>query len=190
MSIATPEHQPDLAALKETLKAVREAFPGEWNVELLGVGWVVMDADSNEVATFPGMSDDVQLAMAQHVASLDVPTLEALVNELERWQNNTLQASIARLESLSEAQTLRSRVKTLEEERGEWEAAVYRRAENTHRGIAKDAMTRAAAAEAKLERLNSWHQKGSLHIMDQGKICTGCGQAWPCDTRCLLDGGS
>lgn len=27
------------------------------------------------------------------------------------------------------------------------------------------------------------HQRGSLHIMDNGDICVGCGGRWPCETR-------
>ncbi len=36
--------------------------------------------------------------------------------------------------------------------------------------------------------LREHHVKGSLHIMDRGEVCTGCGQAWPCRDRQILEG--
>ena len=31
------------------------------------------------------------------------------------------------------------------------------------------------------------HQRGSLHVMDSGNICVGCGNQWPCRTKQLID---
>lgn len=31
-----------------------------------------------------------------------------------------------------------------------------------------------------VERLLELHQQGTLHIMDRGQICVGCGGQWPC----------
>ena len=33
-----------------------------------------------------------------------------------------------------------------------------------------------------VERLRALHKRGSLHIMDEGNVCVGCGGQWPCRT--------
>lgn len=31
-------------------------------------------------------------------------------------------------------------------------------------------------------RLLKLHRKGSLHVLDRGRVCIGCGASWPCPT--------
>lgn len=38
-----------------------------------------------------------------------------------------------------------------------------------------------------VSRLRSLHYQGSLHPMDQGQICIGCGGAWPCRTMIIVE---
>lgn len=33
-----------------------------------------------------------------------------------------------------------------------------------------------------VDRLLELHTQGSLHAMDQGNVCIGCGGQWPCST--------
>lgn len=42
------------------------------------------------------------------------------------------------------------------------------------------------ALETAVGKVLDFHQKGSLHIMDRGNICTGCGGQWPCTTRRII----
>lgn len=40
---------------------------------------------------------------------------------------------------------------------------------------------------ALLRDLNTLHQRGSLHILDRGDVCVGCGGQWPCRTRRIIE---
>lgn len=38
-----------------------------------------------------------------------------------------------------------------------------------------------------VEDLLTLHRRGSLHVMDHGGVCVGCGDQWPCRTRQIID---
>lgn len=46
------------------------------------------------------------------------------------------------------------------------------------------------ALRAQISAVRELHVRGSLHIMDGGNVCVGCGGQWPCRTIRALDGQS
>lgn len=34
--------------------------------------------------------------------------------------------------------------------------------------------------------LHALHRRGSLHVMDRGQVCVGCGGQWPCATEQVI----
>lgn len=38
-----------------------------------------------------------------------------------------------------------------------------------------------------IRRLLALHKRGTLHVMDHGNVCTGCGGQWPCRTVAILN---
>lgn len=38
-----------------------------------------------------------------------------------------------------------------------------------------------------IDKLLQLHRRGSLHVMDGGNICVGCGGQWPCRTVEILN---
>lgn len=42
------------------------------------------------------------------------------------------------------------------------------------------------SANRLMDRLLALHKRGSLHVMDRGDVCVGCGGQWPCRTVRLI----
>lgn len=47
-------------------------------------------------------------------------------------------------------------------------------------------MTEAKDAKRLVDKLLALHKEGSLHVMDRGEVCLGCGGQWPCRTVRLV----
>lgn len=53
-------------------------------------------------------------------------------------------------------------------------------------GGGNEHMTETRDAKRLVDQLLALHREGSLHVMDRGEVCLGCGGQWPCRTVRLV----